>query len=514
MKAVSYLRVSTVEQAKHGYSLDSQDKSNRDFAIAHGYDIVRVFREEGESAKSTDRTELQKLLPFASDRKNKIQAVIVWKFDRLARNLFDQLRLMRDLALCGISVLSVNETNEDTPEGRLSRNMFGAFAQFENEDRARKTVINMKAAVKTGRWLWRPPIGYKREIGPTGKTILVPSNKAPLIEKAFEMALSGQYRKSEISEYLKLHGLPEASDKLTHRILSNPLYCSIIRVPWFPDDIQACHEPIIPLECFEKVQIVLAGGNPAATRKTNHPEFPLRRFVRCEQCNTPMTGGFCRGRHGGKYPYYFCRTRGCSLTISKAQLEDRFMNYLNEIRPNMAAVKWLMIAIRRYWKQEQAQASVVKARISRELHDLEKKKAKADELMMREVFDEDTYRERTLALRSAITVKRIELHEAQTDGLDIETVLAWCERFIKDSALLWSRAELEGKQAVQNAIFPQGISFTKNEGFRTHAISLLFSQLTDDGTKKKTVGVPNVIDFKPYIEAARAIYRIRNTVAA
>ncbi len=95
-KAVIYCRVSTKEQVEEGNSLVTQERLCKEYALKHGFDVAHIFIEQGESAKTADRTELQKLLKYCTDRKNQIQAVIAYKIDRVSRNMDDysQIRLV------------------------------------------------------------------------------------------------------------------------------------------------------------------------------------------------------------------------------------------------------------------------------------------------------------------------------------------------------------------------------------------------------------------------------------
>ena len=85
---------------------------------------------------------------------------------------------------------------------------------------------------------------------------------------------------------------------------------------------------------YEQVQAVLDGRKPSvAPHLRNHPSFPLRRFVRCGTCDTPLTGSSSTGR-GGKYAYYHCRRRGCrGVYVTKVELEAGFVQYLQQVVP-------------------------------------------------------------------------------------------------------------------------------------------------------------------------------------
>jgi len=104
MKAIIYCRVSTVEQAEKGYSLEAQERECRKFAENQSLEVEKVFIERGESAKTTDRTELQKLIKYSVENKKSLDALIIWKYDRLARNLSDQTELVKHFSSLGIRV--------------------------------------------------------------------------------------------------------------------------------------------------------------------------------------------------------------------------------------------------------------------------------------------------------------------------------------------------------------------------------------------------------------------------
>ena len=86
MKSVIYTRVSTIEQAEKGFSLGGQEKECRRFAQQNSFEVVKVFVERGESAKTQDRTQLLKLIKYAIENKKHLSCLVVWKLDRFARN--------------------------------------------------------------------------------------------------------------------------------------------------------------------------------------------------------------------------------------------------------------------------------------------------------------------------------------------------------------------------------------------------------------------------------------------
>jgi len=92
MRAVIYCRVSTKEQTLN-LSLPTQMTACREYCRRHGYSIAREFVEEGESAKTADRTKLQELLTYCRQNKNHVQALVVYNVTRFARDRFDHVVL-------------------------------------------------------------------------------------------------------------------------------------------------------------------------------------------------------------------------------------------------------------------------------------------------------------------------------------------------------------------------------------------------------------------------------------
>ena len=89
LNVVLYLRVSSEEQAKFGYSIDNQRKECINFSERNGYHVAKIFVDEGKSAKDLNRHEAREMLSFCGKSKNCIDAIIVWRLDRLTRNTMD-----------------------------------------------------------------------------------------------------------------------------------------------------------------------------------------------------------------------------------------------------------------------------------------------------------------------------------------------------------------------------------------------------------------------------------------
>ena len=160
--------------------------------------------------------------------------------------------------------------------------------------------------------------------------------RAPLIRMVFERFSTGLYTKQQVLDMVSIAGLRTAKDlKITNqeldRILANPIYAGWIHIPRWKERKQGNFPPIVDQETFDKVQAILKGRRPTLTpHERNHPDFPLRMFIRCSSCGQPITGSWSRGR-SKKYPYYHCPGHCRGVNIRKEKLEQKFTGILGRM---------------------------------------------------------------------------------------------------------------------------------------------------------------------------------------
>jgi site-specific DNA recombinase len=161
VKAVIYCRVSTKDQAQN-LSLPTQLRACREYCAREGWDVAGEFTDAGESAKTIDRPEFQKLLEFCRRNKRSVAFVVFYNVTRLSRNTFDFATIRVLLQRLGISIRSVSEPLNDDPAGKLTGNILAAIAQFDNDEKARRTKAGMSALLESGRWPFQAPLGYAK----------------------------------------------------------------------------------------------------------------------------------------------------------------------------------------------------------------------------------------------------------------------------------------------------------------------------------------------------------------
>jgi site-specific DNA recombinase len=312
MNGVIYCRVSSREQMA-GTSLESQEAACHEYARSKNICVLRVFVEQGESAKFADRTELVELIDFCRESKGAVQVLLVWKVDRFARNVADHFSIKATLGKYGVHIVSVTEPIDANPEGKLMETILAGSAQFDNDIRAMRTVQGMRRKLQEGIYPWAPPLGYKSSVMNAEKKTqpdqIDPAVFGPL-QKAWREYATGAHTQTEMRLLTQAWGLTtEAgnpfSPQMFSRLFTNPYYAGILKDPWNGEEHEGRHVPMVTRDEFVRVQRVISRRHHSVPHKKNNPEFPLRGLVRCDSCLHYLTGSFSTGRKQ-KYPYYVC----------------------------------------------------------------------------------------------------------------------------------------------------------------------------------------------------------------
>ncbi len=475
MNAIIYIRVSTTEQAEFGYSLKAQKEICLDYAKSNNYDVLKIFTEKGESAKTSNRTELKEMLNYAKANKSKIDALIVYKMDRLSRDTRDSLTIILSLKELGIDLKSVTEQFDDSPIGRYMVTNFFSMAQLENETRGERAVIGMKQAIKAGRWLWDAPLGYKYKYV-NQKSYLIPSKDADTIRKIFKDFISGK-KQYEICEELKESGIKLSRQHLSN-ILRNQLYIGKLVTKLFNyEPMDGIHEHIIDDVTFYKAQNILSP-------KKNHynikykDEFPLKRFLMCPECGRLLAGSYSKGRYR-KYAYYHCVTKGCSFKSVKRELaEELFFDFLDSFAIKEDTINDVFEKIRASQSDRQTENTNALKGIKKEITLLETKKDRIVELLIDGTLPKDIYNEKISEVETEIINKKIQLNDFEDNRLDIDDIIDRGKEFLLDLPNLWVNTSIDKKRKLQDYLFPDKLYLENNE-FRTTQMSSVLRVIED-----------------------------------
>jgi site-specific DNA recombinase len=162
MKAIGYIRVSTEDQAREGISLENQDAKVKSYASLNDLDLIDIIRDEGVSGKSLDRAGMTRLLDMVDN--GKVEAIVVYKLDRLSRKTIDTLNLIETFETKGIAFHSISEkVDTKSATGKFFLTIISAISQMERDVISERTIdaLNYKKTKKE--WLGRIPYGFKIE---------------------------------------------------------------------------------------------------------------------------------------------------------------------------------------------------------------------------------------------------------------------------------------------------------------------------------------------------------------
>lgn len=472
MRAVIYCRVSTVEQASN-LSLPTQEKACREYCAREGYDVARVFVDRGESAKTADRPAFQKALEFCrTDRR--VSAFVVYSLSRFARSTHDHALIGARLKAQGIALRSVTEPIDDTSTGRLMESILSGFAQFDNDVRAERTKAGMRAAAERGRWTHPPPIGYL-------KGMVHDPDRAPLVRQAFELAATGTFPREEIRAKMTAAGLRtrhgyKIGNEAFARTLRNPIYMGVLRT----GDIEAKGDfpALVDETTFYRAQAALDGRASKAIgpRRQQHPDFPLRGFVRCAACDRPLTASWSKGKSGGRYGYYRCP--GCrGVNVSMASLEGAFLELLQGVALRPEQGKVVREAVMASWRQGAADATLARERADRRLRALREKKTRLVDAMLAQDVDRATYRARMAELEEEIALATAEDFDSTIEESNLQAELDFMETILEEPARAWGLMPLAGKTQFQRMVFGPLLTWSPTSRFGTPPTSSIFEYL-------------------------------------
>lgn len=332
MKVAIYIRVSTEDQVKEGYSLEVQREYLEEFAKREGYEVFRVYSDDGISAYSTRRPALQELLSDAKAKR--FELAVVYKIDRFSRNLKDLLMLVDELSSYGVGFKSASEPFDTTTSaGKLMFQQLGSFAEFERNRLAERVFPGMIKGVQQGNWQGArfAPFGYA--YNKQKKLLEIDEREANIVKLIYTMYLSDRST-HDIAGYLNKKCYQTRTGKQFYTkfisdILKNQIYTG--KIVWNkkhydknqktkkhykyirndPSQIiiaQGRHTPIIDEADFAEVQKKISEKKRTWQPRVKNKEYLLTGLLTCAKCNHRYTGvsSISNHRTNKKRRWYRC----------------------------------------------------------------------------------------------------------------------------------------------------------------------------------------------------------------
>ncbi len=289
MLTVAYCRVSTEEQAAEGFSIEGQAERLKAYAELHDLGPVTVVTDPGLSGKNMERPGLQEVL--AMIERGHVSHVLIWRLDRLSRDLGDLLLLADTFGKAEVALHSFSERIDlSSATGRMFYSVLGAFAQFYREQLAENVRMGLQQAVREGKWVNRPKTGYDLIDGE-----LVPNEMAPVVRQIFRLRADGASQ-GRIAEATGV-GYSTVCTILRSRIYRGEV---LLNGEWFAGR----HEPLVSEEEWQ-------AAHRGRIKGRRRGRDLLAGRVRCGLCSRVMT----MEDNGTGHVHYRCRHRGqgCAL---------------------------------------------------------------------------------------------------------------------------------------------------------------------------------------------------------
>ncbi|MGC2171107.1 MAG: recombinase family protein [Candidatus Sulfotelmatobacter sp.] len=499
-EAVMYLRVSTPEQADP-LNLKNQEDGCRRLAAQRGIAVTEVILGPGESGRTADRPSFVRLLSYCKAHRKRFGYVIVESLSRFARNVADQGAAIAELRENGITLLSVAEPNVDnTAAGRMAAGVHGVFNQYFSDALSEKMKDRSAASVRAGRWPWAAPLGYVNDLRlGSGANIKPDPSSAPLVREAFQLYATGHYTKIQVLKIVTDKGLKtKRGQKLTAQtfdaVLRKPIYAGWVYSSSVPAPVKGLHSPIVNQELFDAVQRVLSGRKlSSAPKRKQNPAFPLKHFVKCGICGTPLTGGMNKGKLK-HYPNYWCRNADCrAVRISKPVLESEFVEYLGTLRPDAATVSQFPAIAAEVWARRQGDSSRTTKQLTSQLEEQKTLKAELLRARLRGEVCQADYAQANADFDDEIERITQQINTLRSQPGTLEAFLRFSKLMLVDISAAWQRANAEQRFRVQNFLFRDGLAYHQKQKFLNTPNPTLFQQLRALTHPKSAVGVPDGI---------------------
>ena len=326
-----YIRVSTEDQAREGFSLGEQEEKLKDLCKYKEYEVFKVYCDAGISAKDMEhRPKFQEMLEDI--KKGKINYIVAYKLDRVTRSVRDLEELigMLEKYNCYL-VCDRDDVNTSTANGRFFVRMLTVLSQLEIEIVSERTKFGLNGAIKCGHLPGIVPLGYKKD---GNKKTIIDETTKDVIKRVFDLYLQGKSYQ-QISNIFNEEKVLNKVWYDTHfeKIINNKIYMGDYvqykrihkKVQKEPITYMNVVDPIIPRYIWEECQLQKEKNQRTYTRDRVYTFF---QKVKCPHCGNIMK---CKGSGGKKKKYMYYNCEKCHENIREDYVEQKCLELILEL---------------------------------------------------------------------------------------------------------------------------------------------------------------------------------------
>ena len=484
-----YIRVSTEDQAREGFSLGEQEEKLKQLCNYKSYEVYKVYCDAGISAKDMEhRPKFQEMLKDMKD--GKINYIVAYKLDRVTRSVRDLEELISQLEKYNTYlVCDRDDVNTSTANGRFFVRMLTVLSQLEIEIVSERTKFGLNGAIKSGHLPGPVALGFKKD--GNRKTIIDPST-APIVKRVFDLYLQGKTF-LQISNIFNKEDVLNKKWKDTHieRIINNKLYMGDYEMykrlkEWKdvePIIYMNVVDPIIPRYIWEECQAQKIINQRTYTRDRVYTFF---QKLKCPKCGKIMK---CKGSGGRKRKYVYYNCEDCKENIRESYVEEEFEKIVGQLLRFDNEYNQLFLPL-----FADKDRPFDKSDIEKEIINLTKQKERIKKAYMSEVVELDDFKEdlKVINERLDILTKQLEREKdlKSRNRFTPEKVMA--DRDIqrifmqngKDVSLFLDEWHTMTKEAKQEFIakYIESLTFEKDERYHNgiHLVDLKLKSLFNE----------------------------------
>ena len=322
-----YLRVSTEDQAREGFSLPEQKERLEMFCKFKNYEIIDYYEDAGISAKTGNyRPEFERLKEDIKAKK--VNTIVALKLDRITRSIYDWENLMTFLDENDAYLDCVNdEINTTNANGKMISRLLMSVSQNEIERTSERTKIGLAGAIKSGHIPHIAPLGYKHE----DKKLVIDYATKDIVVRIFDLYYNGySYKKiSNILNNEQVLGKTNWRDSTIVTILENEIYKGDFvhgkrtKHPVYYENVV---EPIVSKDMWEDCQVQKKKNSRSYQRTLI---YLYLQKLKCPKCSRILGGKATTKKNGNTYFYYYCND--CKISFKEKIVDDFMSKLVNEL---------------------------------------------------------------------------------------------------------------------------------------------------------------------------------------
>ena len=418
-----YIRVSTEDQAREGFSLGEQEEKLLQLCKFKELEVYKVYKDAGISAKDMEhRPQFQEMLKDMKE--GKLNYIVAYKLDRITRSVRDLEELISVLEQYNCFLLcDRDDVNTSTANGRFFVRMLTVLSQLEIEIVSERTKFGLNGAIKSGHIPGQRPFGYKSA---EDKRMVIDNSTRPYVEKIFDMYLEGKSFQ-QIANYFKennIYSKKNWKDTTIQKIIDNKIYMGDYeqykrigkQENLEPIVYMNVVEPIISRAKWEECQRQKERNQRTYTRDRVYTFF---QRLKCPNCSRIMK---CKGSGGTKRKYMYYTCEHCHINFNEDHVEHLLRDFIYDLLEYDMAVKKFFLPV-----LEDKTNNIDTTSIDKEIRDLEKQRNRIKDLYIKGIVEIDDFKEDYKLIEDKLAnleSKKLELVNLETFNYSPHELLA------------------------------------------------------------------------------------------